>query len=102
MDLDEKQLRSQQLEQERKDLLERQLGEDFREIMETRGGRRFMWHMMADCLVFQPLYHTDASVMYLREGKRQMGLSLLTKIQSLCPHQYQVMANENATNPIEE
>jgi hypothetical protein len=90
------------LEIERKALLQLQLDEDFREIMNTKGGRRFIWHAMAECLVFQPVYHVEASVMYLREGKRQIGLNYLVKIQSICPHQYQVMAMENATNPIED
>lgn len=92
----------QRLAAERKDLLQRQLDEDFREIMSTKGGRRFIWHSMAECLVFQPVYHVEASVMYLREGKRQIGLNYLLKIQSICPELYQVMTNENATNPIED
>lgn len=99
---DERAATKSRLDAERKALLQKQLDEDFREIMATHGGRRFIWHAMAECLVFQPVYHAEASVMYLREGKRQIGLNYLLKIQSLCPSQYQVMANENATNPIED
>lgn len=94
--------KEEQRAREKKELLQRQLDDAFRLIMKSKSGRMFIWQQIADCLVFHPLYDTEASLMYMREGKRQIGLSLLEKIQRICPEKYQVMQSENATNQTEE
>lgn len=80
-----------------KALLEAQLDDDFKDIVSTASGRRFMWHLMAECRPFQPIFHEEASIMYLREGKRQIGLMLMNQFQSLCPEQYLQTVAENRT-----
>lgn len=78
-------------------LLAQQLDDDFKAIMATISGRRFIWHLMAECRPFQPIFHEEASIMYLREGKRQIGLLLMERCQSLCPEQYLQTVAENRT-----
>lgn len=78
-------------------LLTQQLDDDFKSIMATVSGRRFIWHLMAECQAFQPIFHEQASVMYLKEGKRQIGLMLMNQCQGLCPEQYLQALAENRT-----
>lgn len=75
---------------------------DFVDIMSTVGGRRYFWSQISDCHAFHPIFDTDHAVMCLREGRRQVGLELLQKINSLCPDQYQVMVRENTTYTSQE
>lgn len=91
--------KAQQALNERKRVFDIMVAEEFRELMGMPQFRRFVWLFLADCMVWQPIYDSDHSVMSLREGKRQMGLNLLTKIQVHCPDMYQKMTTENATNP---
>lgn len=91
------------LEQTREQiLLEIQLADDFRDIMNTIGGRRYFWNLIADCQCYQPIFHENHAIMSIREGKRQIGLRLLHQINTICPELYQVMVNENTTKRSEE
>lgn len=84
-------------------LLNQQLDDDFKTIMSTASGRRFIWHLMAECKPFQPIYDERSSVMYLREGKRQIGLLLMSRCQELCPDQYiQALAENRTYDPKEK
>lgn len=75
----------------------KQLDVDFAAIMATAGGRRHFWQQIGSCHVFSPVFDPDHSVMCLREGRRQVGLEILQRINVLCPDMYQVMVNENTT-----
>lgn len=74
---------------------EHQLADDFRGIMATDGGRRFVWFMLQEFGAFKAMPVESHAQMAYMEGRRNVGLMLISKIQTDCPHQYQVMTNEN-------
>lgn len=74
---------------------EHQLADDFRGIMATDGGRRFVWFMLQESGCFRATPVDNHAEMAYREGRRNWGLMLISKIQTDCPHQYQVMTNES-------
>jgi len=78
-----------------------QLSEDFRGIMKTKGGRRFVWFMLQESGAFKAMSIESHAQMAYLEGRRNWGLMLLSKIQSDCPERYQPMLAEN-TMPTEE
>jgi len=84
------------LESRRKQLMrEHQLSDDFRGIMATDGGRRFIWFMLQEFGAFKAMPIESHAQMAYMEGRRNVGLMLISKIQTDCPHQYMVMINEN-------
>jgi hypothetical protein len=68
---------------------------DFVDIMATRGGRRFVFKLLVDCQIFMPIYDPDHSAMAWKEGKRAIGLEVLSDCNTLCPELYQLMMNES-------
>lgn len=72
---------------------------DFKWLMGSAQGRRFVWRVMARCRVFEPVFNTHGGVMNFNEGRRDTGLFLLGEIDRLCPQQFAVMAAENARQP---
>lgn len=74
---------------------EHKLADDFRGIMATEGGRRFVWFMLEEFGAFKAMPVENHAMMAYMEGRRNVGLMLISKIQKDCPHQYQVMTNEN-------
>lgn len=89
------------LEKEQRDY-EAQLADDFRGIMATTGGRRFVWSMLVEFGAFREMFDESHAVMAYKEGRRQIGLYLIHKINVDCPHQYQIMTNENTTYSSQE
>jgi hypothetical protein len=81
---------------ERKDRIRRQdraEAEAFRALMEQRDFRAFVWRLLAEAQVFQPIM-TGNSYTFLNEGKRQIGLWVLEQINRLCPDLYVTMTKE--------
>lgn len=76
---------------------EHQLSDDFRGIMATDGGRRFVWFMLQEFGAFKAMPIESHAQMAYMEGRRNVGLMLISKIQTDCPEKYQVMINENTT-----
>jgi len=74
---------------------------DFKWLMGSAQGRRFVWRVMSRCRVFAPVFNTHGGVMNFNEGRRDTGLFLLSEIDRLCPQQFAVMAAENARKPEE-
>lgn len=74
---------------------EHQLSDDFRGIMATEGGRRFIWFMLEEFGAFKAMQIESHAQMAYMEGRRNVGLMLISRIQTDCPHHYQVMINEN-------
>lgn len=69
---------------------------DFKWLASDPRGRRLLWQWMGQCLVFEPVFHPQGSVMNHNEGRRSVGLSFLNDINRICPEQFAVMAAENA------
>lgn len=76
---------------------EHQLSDDFRGIMATDGGRRFVWFMLQEFGAFKAMPIESHAQMAYMEGRRNVGLMLISKIQAYCPERYQQMSLENTT-----
>lgn len=82
-------------------LRERQHDNDMKWLMSSAIGRRVVWRLLERARVFGSTFDQHAGVMSFNEGSRSQGLQLLAEINRLCPHQYSVMAQENALKPEE-
>ncbi|WP_442108188.1 Bbp19 family protein [Pseudomonas sp. NUPR-001] len=83
-------------------LEQEQAAQDFKWLMADPRGRRLTWKQLEAARVFHPVYDPKPIPMAFSEGKRQHGLYLLQRINTLCPHLYQVMVAENTTVNSEE
>lgn len=72
-----------------------QADQDLKWLMADSRGRRLVWADLARARVFHPIFDQNPSQMAFNEGGRQHGLRLLSEINRLCPHLYQVMVQEN-------
>ena len=72
---------------------DRQIAEDFKTLMELPSFRAFIWRLLGEAQVFQPIM-TGNSYTFLNEGKRQIGLWALEQINRLCPDLYVTMTRE--------
>jgi hypothetical protein len=70
---------------------------DFRSIMETQPGRRFVAHLLDFC-GFQKSSFTGNSTTFFNEGKREVALELWRQINMACPDLYFQMI-EDAKEP---
>lgn len=51
-----------------------------KEILSKEGGRDFIWRLLIQCGVYDTSFTGDAPHTFFNEGKRQIGLWLLTEI----------------------
>lgn len=72
---------------------EREL-DDFRNIMESVSGRRFVFRYISECGVFTDGF-TGNNTTFYNEGKRSIGLRLLADINDACPELYTKMMEES-------
>ena len=66
---------------------------DFRFLMASTQGRRFVWRLLDKAGVFRSTFRTTGEGDFL-EGMRNMGLLLLNDIHEICPEKYYVMVRE--------
>lgn len=52
--------------------------EDFKAVASTVTGRRFIRRVISECGVYQSSFNTDSSVSAFKEGRRSIGLWILT------------------------
>lgn len=90
-----------QKQEEQRHLRQLQAEQDFTWLMADPRGRRLVWADLARARVFHPIFDQNPSQMAFNEGGRQYGLWLLDRINTLCPHLYLVMVQENTTKPDE-
>lgn len=78
-----------------KSLEEREIG-DFRTIVATRAGRRFIWRYLGRCGVFESSFIPEQkeAATFFREGERNIGLQLLAEINRAQPEAYALMLKE--------
>ncbi len=72
--------------------------DDFRWLMGTVQGRRFVWRLLEQAGVFRTTFRLDSGETAFLEGNRNMGLLLINEVHALCPDKYQVMAKETTDN----
>jgi hypothetical protein len=80
--------------EELNELAAKQYDADLEEIMRLPAGRRFMWGLLSQTRVFASSFHTNGSMVMMREGMRQVGLTLLRDVQQY-PDLFMAMWNEN-------
>ena len=59
---------------------EHQLADDFRGIMATDGGRRFIWYMLEQFGAFKAMPVESHAQMAYMEGRRNVGLMLISTL----------------------
>lgn len=72
---------------------EREL-DDLREILKTRGGRRFIWRLLSASELFAVSEVMNASI-YALEGKRKLGKLLFNDVMEAAPEAYLLMMKES-------
>jgi hypothetical protein len=69
---------------------------DFRAILSTEHGRRFLWAELGRRNVWRTAFHTDALVFAHNEGLRAAGVDLMTRIIEADPQAWILMQQEAA------
>jgi hypothetical protein len=67
---------------------------DLRAILDTLTGRRVVWKLLCDAGVFRAMYEMSEFERGVQEGKRRLGLELMTAIQRIDSTLYHRMAKE--------
>lgn len=57
-----------------------QAHEDLRELLQHPCGRRFLWRQLAACSVWQTSFHPSGQQFAANEGRRSVGVELMTQI----------------------
>lgn len=69
--------------------------EDFKWVVSTEQGRRFLWDLLAFAGVYRSSF-TGNSHTFFNEGRRDVGLKVLGMINEHTPEAYVTMLKENA------
>lgn len=69
--------------------------DDFKWVVSTEQGRRFLWDLLAFTGVYRSSF-TGNSQTFFNEGRRDVGLRLLGQINEHEPEAYVTMLKENA------
>lgn len=76
--------------------LERQKKDDLATILTTPQGRRFVWDMLEFCGIYKDSF-TGNSTTFYNEGRRSVGLWLLSEIAKAKPEALLEMMRANST-----
>lgn len=66
---------------------------DLRWVLSDPRGRRFLWQLLGDSGIFRTSF-TGNSETFFREGMRNLGLQVFTRIHEVAPDLYLEMAQE--------
>ena len=66
-----------------------------KEILSKEGGRDFIWRLLIQCGVYDTSFTGDAPHTFFNEGKRQIGLWLLTEIDAADKRSILLIHEEN-------
>lgn len=64
---------------------EQQELEDLRELLKLPAGRRFLWRMLERCAVWKTSFHPSGQVFAANEGRRGVGVELMTDLITADP-----------------
>ena len=67
--------------------------EDLKLLLDSAGGRRFLWRLLEECGVYKISFTGDNYTIF-NEGKRQIGLRLIEDIFNASPNAYTEMRLE--------
>lgn len=68
---------------------------DFKFIMGSKQGRRFMWRLLGITRLFQNPFAGEVGATAFRCGEQNIGQQLLAEIHGLCPERYVEMLKEH-------
>jgi hypothetical protein len=68
--------------------------EDLREMLRQPFGRRFLWNMLASCDVWKTSFHPSGQQFAANEGRRGVGVELMTQIIEADPQAWIDMQQE--------
>lgn len=63
-------------------------------LMETKQGRAWIFGILDAAHIYQPSFDRDPHVTAFREGERNLGLRILSEVQSSAPREYTSMIEE--------
>jgi hypothetical protein len=72
-------------EERRKHERQRKDAEDFTWLMEHPQGRRFVWRLLERAGVYRTSFNSSGSVTAFNEGKRDIGLWVMTELHDHAP-----------------
>lgn len=67
---------------------------DLAKVLESPQGRRFVWRLLTLCGVFQSSFEDNYGATSFNEGRRSVGLRLLSEVTDLNPEHYVLMMQE--------
>ena len=82
-------------------LRESQQRHDLEWVMSTEQGRRFMWRLLSECMMFHDI-QGDGHVAFRQIGRRQVGLFITDLITQNMPDMYMLMMTEHQRTLNEE
>lgn len=88
---DPKQVRARGLKEKRQ---EEQELEDLRELLNLPAGRRFLWRQLERCAVWKTSFHPSGQVFAANEGRRGVGVELMTQIIEADPQAWIALQQE--------
>ena len=67
-------------------------------IMQTEGGRDFIWNQLQSCNVFESIFSSDLAQSGYNSGMRDAGVRLERVVKEAAPENYLKMIKENLNN----
>lgn len=65
-------------------------------LMGLKQGRRYVWEILEMCHVFRTSFATNALVMSMNEGERNIGLWIYADLTAYAQQEYLLMLSENS------
>lgn len=69
--------------------------QDVAYLLSDKRGRRFFWRYLSTCGVFKSSADNSGSWTYFNEGRRDVGLRLLSDMDEAAPDAYALMLKES-------
>lgn len=69
--------------------------ESLQTVMQSSGGRYLVYQILQQAGVYRSCFDSDSNVMAWREGKRELGLWVLSLVMRHCPDLYSLMMEEH-------
>lgn len=68
--------------------------DDLRELLKLPAGQRFLWRMLKTCRVWETSFHPSGQLFAANEGRRGVGVELMTQIIEADPQAWIALQQE--------
>jgi hypothetical protein len=75
--------------------------EETRRLLETPGGRWFLWRLLEECGVYRTFGVQDSHSMAMLSGRRDIGLWIIGKVFEANPNGYRLLMEEQKERDID-